>query len=87
MNNYITFGVRDKNDNKIDEPEFEGYIRSIMLPDGRLYKLQCEVVEVYTMICPRCGGKVELRYGSGECQSCGTAFTTQFKLVERGDTE
>ena len=65
-----------------DGKEFDGYISRVQLPDGKVYKLQCEVVEVYPMICPRCGGKVELRYGSGACQSCGTNFTTQFKLVE-----
>lgn len=62
--------------------EFDGYISSIRMPNGDVYKLRCEVVEVYPMTCPKCGGHVELKYGSGECQSCGTAFTTQFKLVE-----
>ena len=65
-----------------DGKEFEGYISSVTLPNGKKYKLQCEVVEVYPMTCPKCGGHVELRYGDGECQSCGTAFTTQFKLME-----
>ena len=68
-----------------DGKEFAGYIRSVMMPDGRVYKLQCEVVEVYPMTCPKYGGKVELHYGEGNCQSCGTAFTTQFKLVERSE--
>ena len=86
MNNYITVGVRDKEGHKINEPEFDGYISSITVA-GKTYKLRCEVVEVYPMICPRCGGKVELHYGEGNCQSCGTGFTTQFKLIERGDTE
>jgi hypothetical protein len=54
----------------------------VQLPNGKTYKLRCEVIEVYPMICPRCGGHVELKYGSGACQSCGTSFTTQFKLVE-----
>ena len=65
-----------------DGKEFDGYIKEIKMPNGKLYKLQCEVVEVYPMQCPRCGGRVELKYGSGECQSCGTAFTTQFKITE-----
>ena len=65
-----------------DGKEIAGYISRIQLPDGKLYKLQCEVVEVYAMTCPKCGGKVELKYGTGECQSCGTGFTTQFKIVE-----
>lgn len=31
---------------------FDGYISSIMLPNGKVYKLQCEIVEVYPMQCP-----------------------------------
>lgn len=65
-----------------DGKEIAGYISRIMLPNGKLYKLRCEVVEVYPMTCPKCGGRVELHYGNGNCQSCGTAFTTQFKIVE-----
>lgn len=65
-----------------DGKEFDGYISQVQLPNGKTYKLRCEVVEVYPMICPQCGGHVELKYGSGACQSCGTSFTTQFKLVE-----
>ena len=64
-----------------DGKEFEGYINTVLV-GGKRYKLQCEVVEVYPMTCPKCAGKVVLKYGSGECQSCGTAFTTQFKIVE-----
>ena len=66
-----------------DGKEFAGYIREITLPNGKRYKLQCEVVEVYPMTCPKCGGRVELHYGEGNCQSCGTAFTTQFKIIEK----
>ncbi len=65
-----------------DGKEFDGYIKEIIMPNGKVYKLQCEVVEVYPMQCPRCGGRVELKYGSGDCQFCGTAFTTQFKITE-----
>ena len=83
MNNYVAVGVRDKDGHKLNEPNFDGYISAICVA-GKTYKLRCEVVEVYPMICPRCGGKVELHYGSGNCQSCGTGFTTQFKLVEGG---
>lgn len=67
-----------------DGKEFAGYIREIDLY-GKRYKLQCEVVEVYPMTCPKCGGKVELHYGEGNCQSCGTGFTTQFKIIEKPD--
>ena len=78
----VRVGVRDKSGNSLNDPQFDGYISSICVA-GKIYKLRCEVVEVHPMICPRCGGKVELKYGSGECQSCGTAFTTQFKMVEQ----
>lgn len=61
--------------------EFEGYINQISVC-GKIYKLRCEVVEVYAMNCPRCGGELKLEYGSGKCQYCDTTFTTQFKLVE-----
>lgn len=63
--------------------KFDGYIHTIQLPNGKRYKLRCEVVEIYPMICPKCGGHVELKYGSGECNFCGTAFSTQFKIVEQ----
>lgn len=65
-----------------DGKEFDGYINTVCTPDGKRYKLQCEVVEVYAMTCPRCGGQLELKYGSGSCKFCGTNFTTQFKLTE-----
>lgn len=72
---------REKMIDKNGDP-FDGYISKVQMPNGKVYKLRCEVVEVYPMQCPRCGGKVELRYGNGECQSCGVSFTTQFKIVE-----
>ena len=36
----------------------------------------------FKMTCPKCGGNVELKYGTGKCEHCGTNFTTQFKLQE-----
>jgi hypothetical protein len=56
----------------IDEngKHFDGYISSITLPNGKMYKLQCEIVEVYPMQCPRCGGQVELHCGIGSCKFC-----------------
>lgn len=65
-----------------DGKEFDGYVSGIRLPDGRFLKLRCEVIEVYAMTCPKCGGQLELKYGNGTCQFCGTQFTTQFKLAE-----
>ena len=63
------------------ETEFSGYIHSIQL-DGKLYKLQCEVVEVYPMTCPKCGAPIELRYGRGHCPYCDTHYTTKFSIQE-----
>lgn len=65
--------------------EFDGYISKITIPFNggyRTYKLKCEVVEVYPMTCPKCGGSLELRYGNGKCEFCGTNYTTKFKLEE-----
>ena len=44
------------------DKQFAGYVNSIQLGD-KIYKLQCEVVEVYPMTCPKCGAPIELRYG------------------------
>ena len=59
----------------------DGYISKICL-HGKVYKLQCEVVEVYSMTCPKCGGNLTLKYGTGMCDYCGSKFTTQFKVSE-----
>lgn len=61
--------------------EVAGYIHSIKIK-GKLYKLQCEVVEVYPITCPKCGASVELTYGQGQCLYCGTHYTTKFCLQE-----
>lgn len=63
------------------EKEFGGYIHSIDL-FGKIYKLQCEVVEVYPMTCKKCGGQLELKYGHGECPYCNTHYSTQFRIIE-----
>lgn len=64
------------------ETEFAGYVSSIRI-SNKLYKLRCEIVEVYPITCPKCGGSFELRYGSGQCPYCNTYYTTQFKLEEQ----
>lgn len=61
--------------------EFDGYINEIRF-NGKVYKFRCDVVEVYSMTCPKCGGNVTLKYGSGKCDFCGTNYTTNFKLEE-----
>lgn len=65
----------------MEKEKIDGYISRIML-NGKVYKLKCEVVEVYPMTCPKCGGQVELKYGTGKCTFCGTMFTTNFKIEE-----
>lgn len=60
----------------------DGYISQIQLPNGKIYKLKCEVVEIYPIICPKCGGNFELKYRNGKCDYCGTNYTTKFSLSE-----
>lgn len=59
----------------------DGYVSKIAI-GGKVYALQCEIVEVYATTCPKCGGNVTLKYGTGKCDFCGTSYTTQFKIVE-----
>lgn len=66
-----------------EDMKFNGYVSTISLDGGKsYYKLRCEVVEVYPMTCPKCGGQVELKYGNGKCSYCGTNYSTQFKIEE-----
>ena len=69
-------------DKKKPEPEFAGYISSIQLGNRR-YKLKCEIVEVHPMTCPKCGSPLELHYGEGKCEYCGTSYTTRFVVEEK----
>ena len=62
--------------------KYDGYISSVLLPNGKLYKLRCEVVEVYPMTCPKCGASMELQYGQGHCSYCNTHYTTKFSIQE-----
>ena len=59
----------------------DGFVNKITF-QGKTYALQCAVVEVYPISCPKCGSSFELKYGSGKCPYCNTNFTTQFKIVE-----
>ena len=65
----------------MSKEEYSGYISKIVV-DGKIYKLRCEVVEIYPITCPKCGGSFELKYGSGKCPYCNTYYSTQFKLIE-----
>ena len=83
VNQFATSATVNSISESIPKPETDcdGYISKINIY-GKTYKLRCEVVEVYPITCPKCGGSFELRYGSGQCDHCGTYFTTQFKLQE-----
>ena len=67
--------------NDVKEKSIDGYISQIQLY-GKTYALRCEIVEVYPIICPKCGGSFELKYGNGQCPYCDTYYTTNFKLKE-----
>ena len=60
--------------------QIDGYISKIKI-QGKTYKIRAEIVEVYPIVCPKCGVSFELRYGNGQCVHCGTHYTTQFKLM------
>ncbi len=66
----------------MDKEKCDGYISKISLR-GKIYKLRCEIVEVYPITYPKCGGSFELKYRSGKCPYCDTYYSTQFKLVEK----
>lgn len=68
---------------KNNDESFAGYVSRIQMPNGKIYKLKCEVTEVYDMTCRKCGSPLQLKYGSGTCSYCGTNYTTQFKIVEK----
>ena len=62
--------------------EFAGYISRISL-DGKIYKLKCEVVEARPITCKKCGASFQLKYGEGQCEHCGTYYTTHFYIEEK----
>lgn len=60
----------------------DGFISRVMLPNGKTYALRCEVVAVHPMTCPKCGSPLELHYGEGKCEYCGTSYTSHFSIEE-----
>jgi len=60
----------------------DGFISKIIMPDGKTYALRCVVQTVKPICCPKCGGRVELKFGEGECEFCKTRFTSKYELVE-----
>lgn len=61
--------------------EFAGYIDRIII-QGKIYKLRCEVVEAHPIVCKKCGASFKLKYGEGQCEHCGTYYTTRFSIEE-----
>ena len=59
----------------------DGFINRISI-GGKTYALQCEVIESKPIICKRCGASFRLKYGEGQCEHCGTYYTTKFEIVE-----
>lgn len=64
--------------------EIAGYISKIQV-QGKVYKLRCEIVEAHPIICKKCGASFQLKYGEGQCDHCGTYYTTHFYIEENKD--
>ena len=63
--------------------ELDGFISRIKLPNGKTYGLKCEIVEARPITCKKCGASFQLKYGEGQCEHCGTYYTTHFYIEER----
>ena len=59
----------------------DGYINRIKI-NGKTYALKTEIVEAKPVICKRCGASFQLRYGEGQCEHCGTYYTTRYYFGE-----
>lgn len=60
----------------------DGYISKITV-NGKTYALKCEVVEARSITCAKCGASFQLKYGEGQCEHCGTYYTTHFYIEEK----
>lgn len=60
----------------------DGYISKIHV-NGKTYALRCEVVEARPITCTKCGASFQLKYGEGQCEHCGTYYTTRFYIEEK----
>ena len=60
----------------------DGYISSIQI-GNKVYKLKCAVVEAHPITCKKCGASFQLKYGEGQCEHCGTYYTTHFYVDEK----
>lgn len=73
--------MKKKTDPSLPEG-YSGWISSIQLPDGRKYKLKCEIVQAHPLTCPKCGGNVTMNMGWGKCDYCGTNYSAVVKIEE-----
>lgn len=62
--------------------QIDGYIDSIVLPNGKKYALKCTIVEAKPITCTHCGAPVELKFGHGKCEYCDTLYSTHFEIME-----
>ena len=62
--------------------ELDGYISKVCF-GGKTYGLKLEVVEARPIVCKKCGASLQLKYGEGKCDYCGTYYTTRFYIEEK----
>ncbi len=62
--------------------ELDGYISRIC-SGGKTYGLKCEIVEARPIVCKKCGASFQMKYGEGQCDHCGTYYTTRFYIEEK----
>ena len=66
----------------MEKLEFGGYVSKIQI-GKKIYALQCEVIEARPITCKKCGASFQLKYGEGQCEHCGTYYTTRFYIEEQ----
>ena len=62
-------------------PGYDGWIDSIQVY-GKRYAIKAAIVEYHALICPKCGGQVQMHNGWGKCGYCDTEYSAVIKLVE-----
>jgi hypothetical protein len=62
--------------------KFDGYIDKIRI-NGKTYAIKAQITEIHPMTCPKCGSPLELHYGEGKCDYCGTSYTSRFVVEEK----
>ena len=62
--------------------KLDGYVSRICL-NGKTYGLKCEIVEARPIVCKKCGASFQMKYGEGQCDQCGTYYTTHFYIEEK----